>query len=790
MSASQNPIIEFISCQLDRLIQHVNYECHVLGNVIDGSFCSWQFYVGVFIIVSAIYLLYHKWNKIEKFVTSFNMFKAAVLIFILGFIVYTTGALQHENMCLADAIYTIPSAIISSLGMFIYQDDISELSNEAKESGWFMALYSIAHTLAALMTAILVFRLIRMRIIYWLKLSKDARKAKKDKYHLDDIYLFWGIGPRSLSLAESIAQNKDMSQSRIIFVDTAVDNDKEKETLSLERFFNFIKIKREAELRIQKINALLTSSHYDMANEVNVEDKDLYAAFDDMELSQLTKLIKKSDHLHMFFLSNDEDNNINSLENAISLTENTKDFVEGDNPSKKVYLYCHARHSANTRWAEIKDICNYGKNPRIHIVDSSYLSVFCLKDDVKHHPVSFVNIDAATATVTSTFRSMVIGFGETGQEALKFLYEFGAFVDKEGNKTKFHCTVIDKKASELEGLFYAQAPAMKERTDTEEEERDIRFLQCPIDSIAYWDTIKKEIEKGLNYLVISIDNEELAINTAINICTLAARWRETKPHCQRHPSDRLNIYVRSYNNENYDRLNTIAESMGEKFGRIKFYVFGNIKDIFRYDIIIDNKYIKAAKRYSYAYAVSTHDTNDLGAKSQKKQMPRQRMNKIIEMQWKKQFQKSTENIWNIEEIERKRDQNISNALHAATKMYMLKAARGSKRYWKKLDFEREERKVYKKLKLLEHRFWTTEYIKMKSEDDITILHNLARLEHERWVAASLMQGQQLAKEKDVQHKKHVDLVPWNQVRAIKGKDTQAEVQAYDCAVVETTIYLS
>lgn len=738
------------------------------------------------------FLIYKQRYQIDKFLTSTRLFAFAVVIFIVGLVVYTVGSLQSDQMGIWDALYTIPGAIISSLGMFIYQDDISELSDAAKHNNTFMAIYSLVHLAAALITAVVLIRLIIMRIYYWLKLQVEIHKSGRDNYRIDNLYLFWGINPRSVSLAESIAKQKKRGNVRLVFVDTVIEESNDVVGVNVSRLFDFIKIKREAERRLKAIGALIATCHGDLANDNNAKGADLYSMFLEMELSPLVKLVNKSKHLHVFFLSNDEDNNISSLENTITLAENTKDFIGSKMSKKDIHLYCHARLSAKTRWAEIKDICNYGKNPRIHIIDSSYLSVFCLKDEVKHHPVSFVEIDAETATVTSTFRSMVIGFGETGQEALKFLYEFGAFVNKEGKKTQFHCTVIDKKASELEGLFYAQAPAMKELTDTEEEERDIRFLQCPIDSIAYWDTIKKEIEKGLNYLVISIDNEELAINTAINISTLAARWRETKPHWERHPSDRLSIYVRSYNNENYDRLNTIVETMGEKYGGIKLYVFGNIKDIFRYDIIIDNKHIKAAKHYHYTYAINTHEKIVIPELRKLNLTAKQRENKIMEYLWKKLHNESTQNIWDIEEIERKRDQNISNALHAVTKMYLLKVARGSKRYWKKLDLEREKLKVYDdKDKPWKFRYiWTPTYTNIKSKDDIAILHNLARLEHERWIAASLMQGQQLAKKKDVQHKKHTDLVPWSQIRVDKGEKNQAETQGYDCAVVDTTIALS
>lgn len=39
-------------------------------------------------------------------------------------------------------------------------------------------------------------------------------------------------------------------------------------------------------------------------------------------------------------------------------------------------------------------------------------------------PVDYVDIDKEKGVVTSTFKALVVGFGTTGQDALRFLYEF------------------------------------------------------------------------------------------------------------------------------------------------------------------------------------------------------------------------------------------------------------------------------------------------------------------------------------------------------------------------------
>lgn len=467
-------------------------------------------------------------------------------------------------------------------------------------------------------------------------------------------------------------------------------------------------------------------------------------------------MLRHKSDIHFFFLSTDADTNINDIEVLMNLKWSSVD------DKKNFHIYCHARRSAKTRWAEIDDICSFGENPRVHIIDSSYLSVFCLKDNVECHPISFVNIDSRTATVTSPFRSMIIGFGETGEETFKFLYEFGAFVNEAGRKTKFHCTIIDKQATQMEGLFYAKAPTMKDFTDVGEEERELCFTECSIDSKTYWETIEWEIRQGLNYIVVAIADEELAINTAVNICTLATRWRNEDP-------PKLNVYVRSYSSDGYGRMENIAKELNDKLENIHLEIFGGMEKMFQYDMIVENKYIQQAKRYNLAYE-SVRDGKRVVADEE-----------LEEDKWK-MLHHNNGKIWEIEDVERRKDQNISNALHAKTKVKLLEATGRSAEEWKKLSPKHEGNKYPDMDNGLEN-----------------ILINVAKCEHERWVSFSRLQGYSLANENErgndkkehrAKAKKHTDLVPWDEIQAWNpDKEKIIETQGYDCAVVDTTIQL-
>ena len=103
-------------------------------------------------------------------------------------------------------------------------------------------------------------------------------------------------------------------------------------------------------------------------------------------------------------------------------------------------------------------------NVLVKVVDSSHISVELMKQKVELQPVSYVEVNP-DATVNTPFKGLIVGFSEVGLDALRFLYEFGAFV-KTGStwnnveRSPFHCDVIDKKMDELAGLFIANAPSI------------------------------------------------------------------------------------------------------------------------------------------------------------------------------------------------------------------------------------------------------------------------------------------------------------------------------------------
>ena len=93
--------------------------------------------------------------------------------------------------------------------------------------------------------------------------------------------------------------------------------------------------------------------------------------------------------------------------------------------------------------------------------------------------------------VGSPFNALVVGFGQTGREALGFLYEQGAFVGKDFSKSPFHCTVAAPGPFED---YRRSFPGLDGAAGVE-------YVGCEAGSDIFWQTVGR-LMPSLNYIVI------------------------------------------------------------------------------------------------------------------------------------------------------------------------------------------------------------------------------------------------------------------------------------------------
>lgn len=676
---------------------------------------------------------HHLWRWVENHLTS--------LFYIawgFGFMTYFIGSFVGNTIWarFMSVLSSAPMSAVYATGMFIGQSDISAVHTPMHNNPIYMAMFGLSHLFAVLVSLCFVFKHMGYHIISRYRLEMELTKHNRYK----NIYVFWGVNDASIKLAKStIAHERKQGcdNSLVVFVKTPLEEDYDEEkTLRFGRFLNFVSIKDKEQQKLEELEQCIIISTFHKLSQLEISDTILEEDVleEHLKLTALAKIIDRlsdtsdaenNDGVHFFFLGEDRDANINATLNLVKDVHIRK---------YQAHIYCQARHRARTAWMDHYHLLHPEERTYIHVIDTAILSVMHLKSTVEHHPVNYVMWENKgefhKGIPSSQFNSLVIGFNETGVEGLMFLYEFGTFVDETACRMQGNYVVMDRDVTNLSGGFYAKAPALQYN-------KEIRFVGCCINDEQYWKEIT-DLTPTLNYVIISAGDDNIGINTAVNICQIVHK------DIRRDRTNRLSVFVRSYDMDNYHRIRQVAEDVNRLYAKenISIEVFGHVEQIFTYDMIVNNKILKEAKLYNYIYEGATGTieeawTGVLGIKDNP----------------------NNYTITDIEEIGRKQDQNICNSLHKATKNFIL------------------------------HK-----YDEFDNPSDL-LRTRLAQLEHERWIAYSKLHGWQIlphaqrkGKTKDVKHKLHTDICHWNDIRAW-SKDEQEDTRSYDYRVVDVSVML-
>lgn len=550
----------------------------------------------------------------------------ALIIWLAGVALYIVGfcheGTKHSPLAL------LLRASLSSLEMFVSHSDLLEVAPYWKAQPVYMTLFATVHFLAVALSAMFAIRYVGFRIFSWLKL-----KTWTLFHRTYNLYIFFGISEASCLLAKDVKKERKNETNLIVFVDSPLAEEEEQQRLSFSHIFGLFSYRRTVIEKVSGLHAILIHSSATLADSNTTGMLPLaYAG-----LSYLLKLIKKAEKTYLFFLSADEDVNVKSVIHLVNGKE-----IEGED----VKIFCHARKDNRNSVLE--------NNVRVKVIDSSWLSVVALKTQVKvepeskedeevplarrvyaNHPINFVEIDSTRCVADSPFTALVVGFGETGRDALRFLYEFGQFPTSEKVKKGFECYVCDEKMALLEGRFLMQTPALVNNDA-------VHLLNLSFESSAFWEQMESIIRR-LNYVVIAVGNDEKGISLAADLYRFALRRRGGK-------IDNLRIYVRAYKLENEDRLRSVA-----CYSDQAICLFGVPTEIYTWRNIIDDKLQEMSKAF-YASYCKTNPSSE---------------NKT----WDKRHEGLMEgNKWDRQSIRRKETQDMANCLHVYTKIKLAGGA--------------------------------------------------------------------------------------------------------------------
>lgn len=710
--------------------------CKEFNNTENNSLI-WLVYIilftGFFIILINYIIKTIKFRKLVNWISK-NIFLTATVIWIFGVAIYIVGFCENWLNGLA----VVPRAIISSFKMFVVSNDLARVCDNLRADAIYMTIFTLVHFLAAFVSSMFVFKLVGYRFNAWNKI----RRYKKIHDKSNKVHIFWGINEPSLLLAENIRKN--YVNETIIFIDIdEEDNNCSSKKMSFNMVLNNITVSDHEMARIESIKGALIDHCYNGPASIETpKGNDMFAI---LHLKDIGEIVENSKTVNHYFLSSDEKKN---FQGALNL--------QNDYRVKKTefVMHIHARKNANNEIFDHYSLYEEEKNRiNIKIIDSAYLSIQSLKKNDNHLPVKYIKFDKKTGLVSSPFTSLIVGFGGTGQEAFKFLYEFSAFVDKDMKKSKFKCYAVDKNMKEIAGLIRAKMPAIGDD--------ELSLINTSVDSEEFWNQIKSIID-DLNYVVITMNNDVSGMSFAVNLFKYALRYRS-----QERP--KLKIMIRCYDHSIEQRMSEVRDCLNKstKNINVKLDIFGTMKDLYNCDNIISDTTLEEAMEFHRVYENSKLEAKEQWEKDFVKDDNTSAIEKTInEVKINKGIEMSRFHA--IYDINRRISQNISNSLHCSTKMILMG-----------LDSDEERLKLF---------YYYANSRKEKSikynccKENAQLLQNMAMVEHERWIASHKLMGYIDNPQSDFVKKYHCCICPWEYLNE--------ETQSYDCNVVDTTIKLA
>ena len=591
------------------------------------------------------------------------------------------------------------------------------------------------------------------------------RKMYVDRQH-NHLYLFFGVNEAARILAHDI-RKKDKA-AVIIFIDYSRVKDAGDEiwgsmvSLVTSNSSTFEEAKESGALV-----AVASREIFEVTTDGTGSDLDLLSA---VGLSRIKKFIQRlgevGGDLHVFFLSNVENNNIR---NVISLSKDVTISRMVDRDKIHTRFYCRSQRD---EFGDILENMTASRKIEVDIIDTSYLAIEVLKTDIENQPVKVANISERNpGTIENSIHALIIGFGPLGRRALHFLYEFGVFVGENSTHEKTEVlypiiTAVDADMDNIVGDLAVSLPGIDFK------ERGWTFIQSNYkDRILHERVLNEETLKKLNYVIIDIGEDKKNITLAITVLN--------KIRSVRSDLGSLIIMVRNHKEENSEMMQAMAERYNNAFENSKhnyktIRLFGKETELFTYDLIVRDRLTAQAREFLNQYRGLKGEGND----------------------WEKRRQKLIDNknpiIDDLRKLRRQESQDLANAKHSATKIELLKKAIGGDK-----DLEEFSSRLFagNGESTLKGKF-TGICFPQLTEKENRVMLNLAMLEHLRWNASHELLGYVVNNEEskcDERRKAHNCLRPWGDLDRESEKassaDWQCDYKNYDFGVVETSILL-
>ena len=710
------------STVIQHKLDHINEVFNALTNINEGFFpfiynwfdsLWWRYWLFICFVFFCTMLIRGLINLSKRKRIS----KLAWSVFAFGYILYFIGFYCEGSSRSLWAILLRPA--ISSTEMFVANSDLLEVCEICKNSSTYMALFSLTHAFAILISIYVVLNWIYQRVKHNLRFN-FAKWMMCLEGNKSDLYVFFDTNDSAWTLAKDITKHymekNERNKYQIIFVDEPdeIEDDKEK-----QKFMDLLHIKafrrstQERTCSKDVNNALYVRSDKNISS--NFTNNELAEIWECMGLKKIQTIIQKTKkNIHLFLFSEDADDNLRAVQNIIEWGKKNTEITQ------TIEVYCKARYNEKNRIYEELGYLNK-TSIHVHIVDDASLAILSLKNKEEYQPIQYVELEPGTALVKSTFEALILGFGQTGRDAFRFLYEYATFAGihpqqngDERSPIKIH--VYDKNMRILKGGFFAKSPALME----EHNKSRYAFHFLDVNTLAFWEQMKLLINQ-INYVVIALGDDDINITAAIDLYKFALRYRADL-------SKKFDVFVRVYSLEKEQEFKMMKdhlykemiEEMAEKgdgkkviINKQRLISFGEKNRIYTYDVIIREETLEKAQIFAYVYD-GKYNMN----KSYKDNT------KEAKECWKEKAKK-VKTLADVWDCIRKEEQNMANCWHIPTKIRLIKSTNNPR--------------------LFDLTFTMTSKGYMKPKEDLTegelqVIRNVAKGEHLRWNSLSELQG--------------------------------------------------
>ena len=501
--------------------------------------------------------------------------RTALVVFLAGFAVYFIGFRSgHETIGTQLSWYaSFLRPLLSSMEMFAFHSDLIEVGEPCHHSMLYMTVFAVIHFAAAAVSfAVAINYLgVRFRSAWRWRCIRVRRQLK------GDVHVFFGINEVSLGLAHDIHEYSP--QDTIVFINAPEDSSSQG-LLGFASIFNVFSFRREIMAEIDRIDGIIRQTRVPvqfLRGDNVIHQLGLDRIFD-----------KTREHINMYLLYDDQ---LQNLAKNIKLRSDDYFKVCMD---KKAYIYCRATSGKLNGGTAFEYNSRYGVETIL--VDSAQLAVKTMMHNVATHPANFVEFDHSTGMAKTEFHCMIIGFGETGQEAFKFLYEHAQFIYPESAKgmhTVFH--IVDPAADQKRGFFEMRYPCLCKATGMSPLDTEIQWHSHSAGDGRFWQ-LMDSIKDRLNYTVIATGSDNRNIAITYDIGEYALRWRKRR-------MANFAIVVRSYSQMNESRYDELAQlCVDDERPQQVVHVIGKMSESFTHRYVWKNLLEIGAAVYSATFA--------------------------------------------------------------------------------------------------------------------------------------------------------------------------------------------